>query len=452
LRGHLLTGFSMGLLAHTQAEYPRLIQIADLAGGYTLSFLILLVSACLFQAVYPRVRRSAQDERRPWLPAVYHVLIAAAAIGGAVGYGQWRLGQAIPGQAGPVARVALVQGSLDTVFEFSPERLQETFDQYRGLTQRATREHANLDLVVWPESAFAVPETVVEEPLGPLPGSSLSVAALRTRLDAAQSDFQALLAGDAALANAHTDASRSAGTKLLIGTTSFVYGSGAPRTYNTALLVDRSGNVAGRYYKMHPVMFGEYIPFGSLLPWLYQITPLGGGLARGDGPKAFDVAGLRMAPSICFESTVPHLIRKQLNELARQGTPADVLVNVTNDGWFWGTGMLDLHFRCGVFRAVENRKPLVVAANTGISLWADGNGVVRSRGPRRQADVLFAEVQADGRRAPYASIGDWPACLLAAICVGLMFIALPISPRLYTIQRWRFPGVFRAVWSFSREA
>jgi apolipoprotein N-acyltransferase len=94
-------------------------------------------------------------------------------------------------------------------------------------------------------------------------------------------------------------------------------------------------------------------------------------------------------------------------------------VNVTNDGWFWGTGMLDLHFRCGVFRAVENRKPLLVVANTGISTFVDGNGVIRQRGARRQPQVLVAEVRADGRRSAYLAVGDLPAWGCMAACMGL---------------------------------
>jgi apolipoprotein N-acyltransferase len=113
------------------------------------------------------------------------------------------------------------------------------------------------------------------------------------------------------------------------------------------------------------------------------------------------------------------LIRRQTVELARRGTPADVLVNLTNDGWFWGSSVLDLHFRCGVFRAVENRKPLIVAANTGIATFVDGNGAIRQRGTKRRPEALIAEVQPDGRASPYHTLGDLPAWLCAAACVGL---------------------------------
>jgi apolipoprotein N-acyltransferase len=414
LRGHLITGFSMGLLAHTQAEFPYLIQICDLAGGYALSGLVMLVAACA--ASLTAVSVTGNGSWRLALPAV----VAFAAT---LGYGHWRLTQAPPGESGPTAKVALIQGSLDTIFEITAERIRETFDQYNKLTSEAVNKNANLDLVAWPESMFAVAETIAKEPITPPNGSGLSAEEFARRLSAIQTEFKAILTDEVARANANTSAD-AAGTKLLAGTTTFVYEPDRTRVYNVALLADKTGNVVGRYYKTHPVMFGEYIPFGDWLPWLYKITPMSGGLSIGEGPKVFEIGGLKMSPSVCFESTIPHLIRRQLGQLAQQGTPADCLINVTNDGWFWGTGMLDLHFRCAVFRAVENRKPILVVANTGISTFADGNGVVRLRGPRRQPQVLIAEVRADGRFSLYSLAGDCPAWICALGCLGLAWVGL----------------------------
>jgi apolipoprotein N-acyltransferase len=210
---------------------------------------------------------------------------------------------------------------------------------------------------------------------------------------------------------------------LLVGTTTWVTGPGNKEAnYNSALLADPAGNVVGRYYKQHAVMFGEYIPLGDKLPWIYALTPMPRGMSVGDGPTALQVAGLTMSPSICFESVVPHLIRSQVIDLAKAGTPADVLVNVTNDGWFWGSSILDLHFRCSVFRAIENRKPVIVAANTGFSTWIDGSGRIRAVGPRRATAVLTAEVRPDGRTSPYHTLGDWPAALCGIFCLVLAFV------------------------------
>jgi apolipoprotein N-acyltransferase len=425
LRGHLITGFSMGLLAHTQAEFPSLIQIADIAGGYTLSFVIMLVAACVSCVTglgpWFAARPTATQARLTATHRLVPILTAAVALAASLTYGQWRLGQTPPGTSGPTAHVVLIQGSLDTVFEVSFERRAETYGHYRKLTGQATRERPDLDLVIWPESMFMDAEVLIEEPLTLPPDSPITESDWRRRLSSAQGDFAAILTNEATLTNRNA-ASDGNGAQLLVGTTSFVYRSEQPRVYNTALLADRAGNVTGRYHKMHPVMFGEYIPFGSTLPWLYSLTPMSGGLSVGEVPKVFEVGGLKMSPSICFESTVPHLICDQLATLRKQGTPADVLVSVTNDGWFWGTAMLDHHFRCGVFRAVENRKPFIAAANTGISCWVDGNGVIRARGPRRKPQVLFADVQGDGRGGLYSVVGDVPAWLCALSCIGLVAV------------------------------
>jgi apolipoprotein N-acyltransferase len=158
------------------------------------------------------------------------------------------------------------------------------------------------------------------------------------------------------------------------------------------------------------------MPLGSLLPWVYQMGPMAAGLSMGEAPATFDVAGRRFSPSICFESTVPRLIRGQVNYLSAHGQEPDELLNETNDGWFWGSSILDLHFRCAVFRAIENRKPMVIAANTGFSAWIDGNGRILEQGPRRATDTLVAEVRPDGRTSVYRRIGDLPAILCAAFC------------------------------------
>jgi len=76
-----------------------------------------------------------------------------------------------------------------------------------------------------------------------------------------------------------------------------------------------------------------------------------------------------------------HVIRSQINTLAAEGKEPDVLVNLTNDGWFWGSSELDLHLACGVFRAVECRKPFLIAANTGFSAWIDSDGRIQQQGP-----------------------------------------------------------------------
>ena len=113
-----------------------------------------------------------------------------------------------------------------------------------------------------------------------------------------------------------------------------------------------------------------------------------------------------------------------MSELRAKGEEPQVLVNLTNDGWFWGSAELDMHLACAVFRAVECRKPFLIAANTGFSAVIDSDGRIVKQGPRRDTDVLVERIELDNRHSPYLAIGDLPAglCLLAAC--GLVVVGI----------------------------
>jgi apolipoprotein N-acyltransferase len=175
---------------------------------------------------------------------------------------------------------------------------------------------------------------------------------------------------------------------------------------------------------MHPVMFGEYIPLAEYIPFLYRITPLTGGLTVGGKAVCQELNGVRYAPDICYETVIPHLIRSQVRQLRQQGEEPDVLVNVTNDGWFRGSSELDMHLACGVFRAIEMRKPLLIAANTGISAWIDSDGRIVRQAPPMKGTYLIADVQLDNRHSPYLDYGDWFSGLCLAACLGVAMVGM----------------------------
>ena len=182
-------------------------------------------------------------------------------------------------------------------------------------------------------------------------------------------------------------------------------GPGSREHFNSALLVTPQGEIAGRYDKLHPVMFGEYIPLAKQWSWLARITPIGAGLDAGRQAEAFEVAGVKIAPNICYESTLSHLIRGQVEDLRRRGQEPDLLINQTNDGWFWGSSELDLHLICGVFRAVECRKPFLIAANTGFSAWIDSNGRIVEQGPRHDRRIYPRQTSTGQPVQPLCSLG-----------------------------------------------
>jgi apolipoprotein N-acyltransferase len=194
------------------------------------------------------------------------------------------------------------------------------------------------------------------------------------------------------------------------------------RVYNSVLLADGNGKPLGVYDKTHLVPFGEYIPFASNLPIIYYLTPISGGMGVGAGPVAMDAplrsgGVLRLCPSICYETVVPHVIRRQVATLtAARGRP-DVLVNVTNDAWFWGSSELDMHLAVAIYRAVENGLPLLVAANGGLSAVIDATGQVQAQGPRMAEQALVADVpRASASPTVYSRWGDVFAGVCLAVC------------------------------------
>ena len=387
-RSHLLTGMSMASLGHTQYHWIELIQLSDLAGAYGVGFVVMCVAACL--------ARMVPCDGRRW--TVWPLIPTAALLAAALLYGHVRMGTTAS-KAGP--RIALVQGSIDIQLldDRSARENQSTrvWTDYYRLSRQAVEQHPNLDLLVWPETMFPVP--LVSFAADPPRSPSLELS-------------QAVERGPSALAEtAHT-----LNVPLLLGVNRWEVGADVERCFNAAVYVGREGRLLGCYDKMHLVMFGEYVPFAQSIPWLYQLTPLTGGATAGEQPAAFELNGIRIAPNICYESVLSQVIRRQVNALAAEGKEPDVLVNLTNDGWFWGSSELDLHLVCGVFRAVECRKPFLIAANTGFSAWIDADGRIQEQGPRRAQKVIVAEPRLDGRHSWYLAHGDWFAGACLAVC------------------------------------
>ncbi len=393
-RAHLLTGMTMASLGHTQYCWVELIQLSDLTGAYGVSFVVMFVAACLARMFPGGGRRWTF-----WPLAPAAVILAAALF-----YGHGRMGTD-SGQPGP--RIALIQGSVDIRMEPDPRPVQDRiFREYFDLSRKAVAGDRLVELVIWPESMF---------PWGLLTYDP--DATKPPRFKGTKADFLTQLRQDAETGPAiMAQLAKQLGVPLLLGVTSFHLGLDHERCYNSAVYVGRDGKLAGRYDKIHLVMFGEYTPLVEYCPWLQHFTPLTGNAASGDKCVAFDVGGVRVTPSICYESVLSHVIRRQVNTLAAQGKEPDVLVNLTNDGWFWGSSELDLHLACGVFRAVECRKPFLIAANTGFSAWIDGDGRIREQGPRRAQGVIVAQPRLDGRYSWYLAHGDCFAGACLAVC------------------------------------
>jgi apolipoprotein N-acyltransferase len=439
-RAHLLTGFSWYYLGHTQYRFVELIQISDLVGAYGVSF-VVATSAAALAVILPEslLRRlglmpqhdlgleteTGGSNRRSLLAVGFALGLVAATLV----YGFVRRAQA-SFTAGP--RIALIQGDFTTQVKHDPSEAISIFNKHYVMTGAAVKYQP--DVIVWPETMYRNPLLLKSPDV-----SDADLLRLTPYIPAAAWK-------SSQVPEALRDLSRQAGADLIIGVDTLVADPGSLKHFNSAVLAKPESGVVGRYDKMHRVIFGEYIPLKEVLPFLRGFVPYGGnfGIEAGEQPQIFPCKNWRLVPLICYEDTVPHLVRGAVDKLndPADAKPVDCLVNLTNDGWFHGSSGLDQHLITGLFRCVECRKPMVRAVNTGISAVIDGDGMVvepevyldfdnkgrttmrdpkTGRWNRQLNAVLVDAVPLDNRSSVYLHAGDWFAgtCGFATLFVLL---------------------------------
>lgn len=410
-RSYFVTGYAANFLAHTQVFYPSQIQLADQLGVYGVSFLMMLVCAAVYEYVRGATNKTA------W------VSIAAVLLAINTGYGWWQLKRADAIAAQPaLLRALLVQENTPTMFESTEESLKKAWMRYLNTTQSQVAEKGPVDLIVWPESTFGagrpwissgVPSELPKE----LTDNGIDYDFASEWVEGLNAHF------DEKVSLVHTnvtkfDAEPAATPYLLMGCDTWDIRSDALKRYNSAVLVEPSGMVSDVYSKIHLVMIGEYIPFDPLFHWLEEMFGLL--ISAGEKPVCFEVKGVNIAPNICFESVMGRFVRWQIRTLAAEGQTPDVIVNISNDSWFRGSAILDHHLACSIFCAVENRRPLLVAANTGLSAEIDGSGRLVHVSKRLAAEGILAEPRRDSRPGLTQFAGyplGWLCCLIAMLAI-----------------------------------
>ena len=484
-RAHLMTGFAWYQLGHSQYRWIELIQISDLLGAYGVSAVVALSNAVLAglvpQSWLIRLRLIAPiqlpselrhlppptvaDETSPadsrglfrrQLVSVAAGLLVMAAV---LGYGYVRRGQA-EFTAGP--RVALIQGNFESSVKHDPAEFGRMYRTHELLTGYAVPYKP--DLIIWPETMFRWPLSDADP--------NLSENDLRRLAPMIPVEHWR----DSYVRKALHEMSQKTGANLVIGLDRFSVNEQGLKHFNSAAFVTPDRGVANSYDKLHRVIFGEYVPLKESLPWLKAFSPLPDdfGISAGASPATFRCGSWRVAPIICFEDTVPHLVRDVVRGTSTEKR-LDCLLNLTNDGWFHGSSELNQHLITAAFRAVECRTPLVRAVNTGISAVIDGDGVIRepevlidgdatwtkqreqlqetkhARSDRRVPLSMFDPVRStltdpatgrwrksmnatvidtvplDNRRSWYVASGDWFAGTCSAAC-GL-FLVVGLMPR-----------------------
>jgi len=415
LRGRIFGGFGWFELGQGTWGLSHVIQIADLGGVALISLLAAAVGTAVagIMVVVFRLREDGgPGGRRAAAAAIVSVGLLAASIA----YGAWRLGQASM-RSGP--KVCLVQCNISMSGGLIEDEPADILRKMLNLTTDAMREEPDVDLVVWPETMMPG-----ELRLATIPLLASGDPIERLATDDMYLDFSNELARFMRQAVAE---------KLKCSTLVGWHVGGRDTTgsrrreFNSAVLLSEEGAYVGRYDKMHLVPFGEFIPLRRFLPFVVRLIEKKVGqapnLTPGEEATVLNVARVPFGVTICYEDTFPRITRA----LVRGG--ARFMVNLTNDAWFENTVELDMHAAICVFRAVENRIPVVRSANTGVSCIIDSCGRIVDRvqdrfGFYREVEgALVGRVELDDRRTLYTAAGDvtgWACLVLTAILVGVL--------------------------------
>ena len=375
-----ITAFPWELLGYSQTGNYALTRIATLTGVYGLSFEIALVNS-VFAAAF-----LAPKERRKWL--------LVAACGAAV---LLQAGQLLSPPPVATDRIALLvqpnipilDGAMwtkqyfqDTLRDLTAVSLNLRGEKPAAQKPAAGENDRHFDLIVWPESPspFYTNDPLFRD----------AVSAL-----ARQSETW-VVAGAIGITPAMHSRRESS------------------QIFNSAALVSPQGEWVGRYDKVHLVPFGEYLPFPQLFAFAGGLTKEVGEFRRGASRTPLDAGGERFGTFICYESIFPDEVRQG----PLQG--AQVLLNISNDGWYGDSGAWKQHLQQTQMRAIENDRWLLAATNTGMTASIDPYGRIVAATPRKVRTALAAPYALISSTTFYTRHGDWFAYLCAIISGGAL--------------------------------
>ena len=372
LKRFVFTGFPWEPLGAALCPALPLIQLSDIFGVGGLTFFVATINLALAAFVHGMKKARPKE----LFSAVAVVLIAAAVLWG---YGEFRLESVRKSlEASPGKTAAVIQGNIDQAIKWDPAYRTDAMVIYRDLTYEARAAHPWL--IVWPETAapFFFPQE------GPASEWMVAVA-------------------------------KNNGTPILFGAPT--YEDGRRRIYyNRANLLDGRGRLTGHYDKMHLVPFGEYIPFEEYFPFLGKVSDVLGNFSPGKKARLLPLGRERLGVLICYEAIFPSLARR------RTAAGANWLAVITNDAWFGDAAAPYQHFSQTILRAVENRRTIIRAANTGISGIILPTGRIEAKLGMFKRGVLLGRTPEFHETTIYTVTGD----VLPLICLGitaLVFLA-----------------------------
>lgn len=368
-----ITAFPWELLGSSQIDNAMLTRITTITGVYGLSFEIVLVNSVLAAAFL------LQRERRKWL------LASALGAAGVLQLGVLFSPPAVPADHAALLvqpNVAVMEGGVWTADYFQStlrELSQISLHPPAGMNAKDGNDARPYDLIVWPESPTPF---FLNDPNFTAPIATLA---------------------------------QQSQTWLLVGSIGIENTNGSPRppaAFNSAALLSPAGEFSARYDKVHLVPFGEYVPFKDMFPFMDMLTQQVGTFGWGHSREPLAAGAQKLGVFICYESVFPDEVR----EFARRG--ANVLVNVSNDGWYGDSGAWRQHLQQTRMRAIENRRWLLIGTNTGMTASIDPYGRIVAATERKILTALPAPYALTSGTTFYTRHGDVFAYLCAIISLG----------------------------------
>jgi apolipoprotein N-acyltransferase len=394
LQGFL--GYAYGIIGYSQYLVTPLVAISALTGVWGVSLLVVFPSAFISAGLRGGVRGALGSlrafTRRHRIEAVGYLVVLALGLGygftSRVDYSEARSW-----------RVAMVQQNIDP-WRGGLETYRDSLDALVRQSNRALQE--NPDIVVWSETSF-VPAIEYHTRYRPDPRIYELVVELRRYLEL----------HDVPFVIGNSDAYLSRGLD----------GSLERLDYNSVLLY-QDGDFSTVYRKLHLVPFTEHFPYEETFPRFHQLLVENDTTfwEAGDEHTIFESDGVRFATPICFEDTFGYLSR----EFVRRG--ADVIVNMTNDGWSSSVPAQMQHMAMAVFRATENHRTVIRSTNSGMTTVIDPNGRIQGMLEPFTEDFMVTDVPVyTGSTTPYTRYGDWAAW--AAVAGSAVALALGVYRR-----------------------
>jgi len=355
-------GYPYGTIAYALYDYPLLIQIADIAGIWGITFLMIVPQSFLGKYFAQKRENNSVSLKTEIFNSkiciiIYLVLLSASLIYSGIALHYWN-----NREPDKEWHIAAIQHNADS-WEGGYETYRKNFHNLQTMSIQALRE--NPDMIVWSETAF-VPSV-----------------SWHTNYPVSQKTDNEYLENTAELVKEFVKFGKELPVPLLTGNpTGVLKDQNQPPydenfewnrdDYNSVILFD-GGEIKQSYEKQHLVPFTEHFPYEKQLPWLYNILKNNGyhWWLEGEKSVVFETDnGITFSTPICFEDVFGYLIADFVN------AGADLIVNMTNDSWSGSEAAETQHMAMGVFRSVENRKSTIRSTNSGITCLIDPSGHV----------------------------------------------------------------------------